>query len=308
MGKRLTAILGVILASVLGAAIVPAQTPSVPVPEAPAVRPVQAPVAAPAGLPAYAFEGVPGWLAFATVRDWASAGYKWLPVSTQAQIAVFADEDSRWAKLPRGQRFTAVGAQGSVAVEFAGFGRQKYGCDQNSATMAMFKGAPSPEGPVWLLPEGVQGVAGVGLATWTSRSASKGLAPWDSVPAALRDTARTAAAWRVYGAGPITVVQFTTSKEAARTVVLSGGRSVLDRVDKKYVMDGAPTEPVTLNPTSVLDVGIPQPIVAFQIASGATTLIVLWTRSYEGNHFDLLRVTPAGARVLEGPYLYYCAF
>jgi uncharacterized protein (DUF433 family) len=37
-------------------------------------------------------------------------------------------------------------------------------------------------------------------------------------------------------------------------------------------------------------------------------IVVLWSQAYEGNRFNVLRIDGAAARLLEGSYIYYCAF
>ncbi len=259
------------------------------------------------GYPAYPFDDVPGWLAFATIQQWRDRPYGWSPVSTSHHVALFADDLRPWEALPAGRRFIGVGTSGIVPSVFSGVGRHKYGCDNNSQEMATFSGGPFAEGPVWLLPAGATGVVSVPITVGTEVDVPA-VGTWNHVPASIRDAARRATASRIYVAGRISLAQYATGQTTVRTVVVIDGRVALEQVDTKHYMEGAPPDPVDLDPNGDRDIGIPQPVGAFRFGAEWPMVVVLWNRAYEGNRFNVLRIDAVGARLLEGPYIYYCAF
>ena len=253
---------------------------------------------APIGLPAYAFDTVPGWLAFATAvrKDGEAFRYPWSPPSNGYQVVLFADDESPWKAVPAGRQFVAVGRAGAAAMQLSGFGRRPYGCDGNTAPMVSFTGPMLQEEPVWLLPNGTTGVEAVGIRAGTSA---------DVLPI-LMAAGPASTALRVFVAGPVTLLQLPTGKTTVRTSVMVGGRTVLDMNSTKHYMEGAPQDPVDLKVEG--EFGIPHPVGAFSFGPSSPFVVVLWTRGYEGSSFSVLRIDAAGARILEGPYLYYCAF
>ena len=261
----------------------------------------------PADLPSYPFEGVPGWLAFATTPQWRDEPYGWSPVSASNHVALFADDLRPWEATPTGRRFVGVGTSGTDPLVFSGVGRHKYGCDNNTEEMATFSGRPMAEGPVWLLPAGATGVVSVPI-TVTSGAGADAIGAWSRVPPSVRDEARKAIAARAYMAGRVSVAQYATGKIAVKTVVVVDGRVTSERIDTKYSMGGSTPDSVDLNSRGHSDMGIPQPIGAFRFGAEWPFVIVLWNRAYEGNRFNVLRVDAAGARLIDGPYVYYCAF
>jgi len=271
-------------------------------------RPGAIPAEPPSGYPPYDFEGLPGWLAFATVPRFGAGIYYWSPVSASQHAALFPEGARSWATAPAGHRFIGVAEPGIVPLVFGGVARHKYGCDGGTTDMAVFSGAPMPEGPVWLLPAGTTaGVASIRISGALGVDVP-GAGVWDDVPSAIRSAARTASASRAYVVGRATLVQYFTGRTTVRLVVVIDGRVGFEGLDEKYYMEGAPADGVDLDPRGSRDIGIPQPVGAFVFGTEWPMAVVLWIRAYEGNRFDVLRLDAAGARLIKGPYIYYCAF
>lgn len=254
----------------------------------PTTEPAPAPALppAPANLPPPQFKDLPGWLGFATVPKDAKPSLWWTPNHPSAKAVLFTDA---WKDVPNRTRLLGLSVIGPTPLEFTGQSTEHYGCEDNTQSMAAFN-APSklPEGPVWMLPSN----QATGAASY----------PIEAGPVEKNANQRT---WTVAG------LEFVARKTAPMKGVLDvkdGGKVVAQVEFSKGEMEGSEQKPIDLSSND--EIGVPIPVGAFLLGENSPMVIVLGSRSYEGQNFQLVvRPADAPAHVLGDTVgLYYCAF
>jgi hypothetical protein len=222
-------------------------------------------------------------------------GYAWSASSTKGNVVVLGDA---WSEGAGDTRLAGVSSVGVMDLVLVGHGAEPYGCDDNTVPMTTFLTSENPpEGPVWVV----------------TREDSAALAPLPltpKTPADLPPALRTANLQdpknaRVVGVGSYLVVLEKVDAAKGTLTVVTGTTKLHEAPFQKHVMAGAPVAPLDVNVPG--EVGVPQPIGAFRFGD-VVVAVILWVAGYEGNSFQVLRITGQEVESLDGPYLYLCAY
>jgi hypothetical protein len=232
-------------------------------------------------LPAWTFAKVPGWLAF-TVQPAARRKNGWTPAHPNATAVILQAEP--WSEtVEEGSRFRLVVAEGNLPLVLSEVSQIPYGCDDIPTTMAAFR-TPHDLGEqlAWILPESFEEAR---ASTIQAQAAS--------------------AKQRTYSVDGLVVRLGVSGADKGELRIERDGEVVYtQRFDKPH-MEGADNTPLALD--GEFEIGVPYPQAGFRL-DGATAFLVLRTLSYEGVHFEVVRI---GARTVESAgasSVYLCAF
>jgi hypothetical protein len=286
----------------------PAKPPAAAAPAAPAVEaetPQASPPAAETAVPDAELpgnplvEGLAGWLGFATAQPGAKTQYFWTPHHPKARAVLFSDA---WKDVPVGAAVKLVSSAGVQSGRYLGTSDERYGCEDNTATMAAFS-APQelPEGPVWVLPPEAQGVEPLPVR----QVAVTGLSADMLKAAGVADASKAKAV--AYEAGGLTLMLVGKSRNKGQMSVILNGKSFLTEPLEKGPRSNANVEP--LDVTSRDEVGVLHPYAAFRFGSDGPPAVVLGARTYEGMNFWVLVRKRTQVELERGNLvgLYFCA-
>jgi hypothetical protein len=239
---------------------------------------------------------VTGWLAFATKSKNNSRDFSWLPVNSQAQVAIFSQD---WIKVKSGTPLVALAPGIKQQIKFRRFAEEAYGCDNGRIKMGTFTAPKAfPGGPVWLLPPGSANNA----TALRLEPLKLNQLPTNILPANRRKPS-DARAWKV---GATTIVMQKQSNLGVKLTFLMNSKVFSTIQAEKYFFEGAEKKPVNLSEES--EPGIPIPVGAFQLKPNQPPVIVLWKPGYEGNNFEVLAQINGQVQRLEVASVYSCAF
>lgn len=214
------------------------------------------------------------WFGVATRA--AEADTYWIPTHETAEVAIFVWGE--WDDVPEGVIFSAISAAGPVELTYVGVREISYGCDGNTAKVALFDAETAVEGIVWLHEEGKS------LESW---GVERGDCFMDSC------------SWTT---GPLLAKTVRASPTMAKFSVTRGSSTLFESENVKHYMDGAEETPINLEGSN--EIGMPYP--ELTVADGEQSWLVFRSHGYEGTGWtvvDLNTGEPAGMTSA-----YFCAF
>ena len=206
----------------------------------------------------------------------------WIPAHPTAEVAIFA-AGGEWDDVPRGSQYTGWSADGETNLVFQGVVEHTYGCDGNTAQLALFDAESRPQGVVWLLENADEGaIKVVGAVEISTKEAERG--------------------WSL---GPLKARLTRTSDMKATLVLKKGSMQGFKGEFEKPTMDGMDEIPVDL--TSGSEVGMPYP--ELLVMRGKEVHLVTRSHGYEGTGWDVIELS-GGRGENRGSWMsaYYCAF
>jgi hypothetical protein len=254
---------------------------------------------APVPLPEPRWKGLPGWLGFATVKPEAKHQEYWTPESPDARAVLFTD---LWKSVPTGTKVKLLSTAGVQEGTYLGTSDAHYGCEENTATFARFGAAAAlPEGPVWVLPPGsAEGVTSLPVKEVPANTL--GVALPKGKTAASKDV-------RAFDAGGLGFLLTKTGKLRGQLTVYLQGQRVAAMPISKGEMEGGDQTPLNLRDDKN-EVGVPRPLVAYQLGQTGPVVVVLGSRGYEGHSFPMAVRRGDKVELLheDNEALYFCAF